>query len=83
MKKTQRGFLIYGQVTDALRQKVRVQESSEVGRPRAWIFAEDAGGKGAIMHLGLPQAVSPYLSRAHARRLAVALLRFANGEGQR
>ena len=37
---TERGFTIYGSVTDTKGSKVQVQESSAVGQPKVWIFAE-------------------------------------------
>jgi hypothetical protein len=40
MKKTQRGFNIYGEITDINGQKLRVQESSLATDTACWIFIE-------------------------------------------
>jgi hypothetical protein len=39
IEKTDRGFSVYGKVTDSKGSEVAVQESSAVGRPCVWIFA--------------------------------------------
>ena len=39
-EKTERGFTIYGRLTDSKGSEVRIQESSAVGQPCAWIFAD-------------------------------------------
>lgn len=36
---TDRGFKIYGKLTDSKDTEITVQESSAIGRPQAWIFA--------------------------------------------
>ena len=68
MKRTARGFLVYTEFTDDSGNRVRVQESSSATARRCWIFAQDREGR---------DAVSPHLSSAQARRIAKALLRFA------
>ena len=80
MKKTLRGFNIYGSLTDSRKNKLRVQESSEIGPPRVWLFAQNKDGNDAIIHLGKPMSISPYLSKAQAKRLADMLMRLVNDE---
>lgn len=79
MKRTPRGFAVYSQMKDRKGQEVRVQMSSEMGGPFCWIFCKKDGADG-VMHLGNWQSFSPYLTRAQARRVAKALLKFADGE---
>ena len=76
MKKTNRGFNIYTEFTDAYGQEVRIQESSSAEEKRVWIFCHK-DGKDSHIHLGETQAYSPLLSRKQALRVAKALTRFA------
>ena len=76
VKRTARGFIEYVELKDTYGTMVRVQESSSILR-RVWIFA-NKDGKDAHIHLGQPQAYSPHLSPQQARRVAHALLRFAD-----
>ena len=46
--------------------------------PHVWIFCKHQAGQQAIEHMGRLQARSPHLTPAQARRVAKALLRFAN-----
>lgn len=80
MKRTPRGFAVYASLTDARGQKVRVQRSSEIGAPKCWVFTHDREGRDHTVHhmLGVVTA-SPYLNRKQARKLAQALLAFADG----
>lgn len=78
-KRTPRGFTIYGEYKDSRNQTVRVQESSSAAGPHCWIFCNDQDGTDAVIHLGRPMARSPHLTPAQARRVAAALLRFADG----
>jgi hypothetical protein len=80
-KKTHRGFA-YRDIKDSRGNTVRVQQSSAAGGPFAWIFVKNAEGQEVIEHLGSFVAVSPHLTRAQARRVAKALLRFADGGGE-
>jgi hypothetical protein len=80
VKRTPRGFSVYGEYKDANNQTVRIQESSRADGPLVWIFCNDADGSDAVMHLGKPTARSPHLTKAQARRVAKALLKFADGE---
>jgi hypothetical protein len=78
MKRTQRGFAIYGAYKDSRNNVVRIQESSSAAGPHVWIFTNDRDGRDAIIHLGQPHSVSPHLTPAQARRVAQALERFAD-----
>jgi len=73
MKRTARGFAIYTEFTDAYGRQVRVQKSSSAEHKRVWVFCEDTVG-------GVTRDRSPHLSPAMARRVAKALLRFAEKE---
>ncbi len=79
MKRTQRGFSIYGAYKDSRGNTVRVQQSSACGGPFVWLFVKDAQGREVYEHMGQHTAVSPHMTRAQARRVAQALLRFADG----
>lgn len=79
MKRTPRGFSVYSEIKDSNGRTIRVQESSRADGPCVWIFCTDADGADAVMHVGKPMAFSPHLTKAQARRVAAALLRFANG----
>jgi hypothetical protein len=83
LKKTNRGFLIYGKLVDIYDQTVSVVESSSAEGPRVWVFCKDKDGREAIEHLGQLQARSPHLTPAQARRVAKALLRFADTSKER
>lgn len=78
MKRTSRGFAVYGEFKDGYGQTVRVQESSSAEGAFCWVFCKDQEGNDAIIHLGKPHSRSPHLSRAQARRLAKLLLKFAD-----
>jgi tripartite-type tricarboxylate transporter receptor subunit TctC len=79
MPKTQRGFA-FRDLKDSRGNRIRVQESSAAGGPFAWLFVRNAHGEEVYMHTGTWHAVSPHLTRAQARRLAKALMRFADGD---
>jgi len=77
---TERGFAVYCEFQDAAGQSVRVQESSEIGDPRCWVFTTFADGSSIQRHDPSPDGYTvaePYLSRKQARKLARALLAFA------
>ena len=80
MKRTPRGFALYTDFTDTEGYRVRVQKSSLATAARVWIFCNDKDGNDGVVHLGTWQSYSPHLSKAQARRVAKALLRFADGE---
>ena len=78
MRRTQRGFAIYGQLTDDNGTIIRVQQSSIAGKRRVWIFADlDGNGTMPPHHNGKCQSCAAHLSPVQARRIANALLRFA------
>lgn len=81
MKKTNRGFSIFSQFKDSYGQDIRVQESSGIGPNGGfvWIFCKKGDADG-VEHLGRWQSYSPHLTRAQARRVAKALLKFADGK---
>ena len=79
MQRTNRGFAIYAHVTDNKGQQIRVQKSSDAEHRSVWIFCSK-GGIDGVFHMGRWQSFSPHLSPAKARRVAQALLRFADGD---
>ena len=82
LKRTERGFAIYGEYKDSRGNSIRVQQSSAVGGPFCWLFVKDREGCEVYQHMGQYSAVSPHLTRAQARRIGKALLRFADGDGK-
>ena len=92
MKRTDRGFAIYAKLTDTYGADVRVQKSSAAGVRRCWIFAKGGSTLGSRqktlseespMQPGeniVNDSVSAHLSPAQARRVAKALLQFADGD---
>lgn len=82
MKRTARGFAIFGTITDSYGNTITLQESSAGGGPFAWVFVRNRDGVDAYIHkpTGSLQAVSPHLTRTQARRLARLLLRFADAD---
>lgn len=79
-KRTPRGFEIFGEYKDSRGNVVRLQESSACGGPYVWIFVHNKDGNEVFEHLGTHHAVAPHLTRAQARRIGNALLRFAEGK---
>lgn len=81
MKKTNRGFKIYGEYKDSKGSTVRIQESSSsIGGPYVWIFCKDRNGNDAVTCVDANNgmiSISPHLSRSQARRVAKALMEFA------
>jgi hypothetical protein len=84
MKRTSRGFAVFTEFVDTYGNKVRVQQSSAAGVDRCWIFSNYPDGSSAKHHGATGELVSPspHLTRAQARRVAKALLRFADGGGR-
>lgn len=77
--RTPRGFAYYTKFTDGNGTIVRVQQSSSAGKRRVWIFADlDGNGEQPPHHLGKCASCAPHLSPSQARRVAKALLRFAD-----
>ena len=86
---------LYTEFTDAMKSRVRVVGSSEAGVRRAWVFSAGGTSLGAKQRalnqecrdrkFRMPGSdiisddTPAYLTPAQARRLAKALLRFANG----
>lgn len=83
MEKTERGFTIYGRVTDGRGNVATVQESSAVGGPYAWVFVRDAEGRDVTFHrpTGSHVPATMHLDAARARELAGVLLAFAGEDG--
>lgn len=77
-KRNPRGFK-YSEYKDSNSNVIRLQESSRCGGPYIWLFTNNATGAETYEHLGARHAVSPHLTRGQARRLGLALLRFAEG----
>lgn len=89
------GFGIYTEFIDAMRSQVRVTESSEAGVRRVWLFSSGGTSLGTKQRalnqecrdrkFQMPGSdiisddTPAYLTPAQARRLAKALLRFADG----
>lgn len=81
---TERGFAIYGKVTDDRGNVTRVQRSSAMGGPYCYVFTQDAQGRRAYFYLSDIYAPAPHLTTQQARDLAAILLRFADdAEGAR
>lgn len=95
MRRTARGFNIFTEFTDAMGSSVRVTESSEAGVRRVWLFSSGGKSLGAKQRALnqecrdrkwqmpggdiISDDTPAYLTPNQARRLAKALLRFANG----
>jgi len=80
VKKTNRGFQIYGEYKDSKGSTIKIQESSGCGGPFVWIFCKDRDGKDVVPCVGAAGghiSIAPHLTRAQARRVAKALLEFA------
>ncbi len=82
MKKTERGFKIYSEFKDTYRNTIRVQESSSAEGARCWVFAYYPDGSMFSINPNSGECftASPHLSPGQARRLAKALLKFADSE---
>jgi hypothetical protein len=77
-KLTERGFVIFGEVTDNRGSVTTVQESSADGEPYCHVFTRDRYGNEVItQHKDPPLSVSPHLTQKQARKLATLLLKFA------
>lgn len=91
MKRNERGFWIYTSFRDTYGAEVSVTHSSAAGVRRCWIGARGGGTLGARQRLLSEEPktqpgwsivndnTSGHLTPAMARRLAKALLRFADG----
>lgn len=74
MKTTERGFKVYGEVSDSRGCIVRIQESSVMDPPHAWIFVDAPEG----VYKDGKQA--PHLTREQAIRVVTALHLFIDGD---
>ena len=82
MKRTARGFAIYTEFHDQHGNEVRLQRSSAIGPRAAYLFTHFEDGTDHRPHPPSPGGIivaNPYLSPKQARRLAKALLKFADG----
>ena len=79
VKRTELGFRTYTEFSDIYGVRVSVLESSITTKRCCWISAQK-DRKDGVFHLGYWYAYSPHLSAAMARRVAKALLRFADGK---
>ncbi len=79
MKKTNRGFKIYSEMKDSYGNSIRVQQSSAACIDACWIFTNGKDGSECAFDSATQRhiAVSPHLTKAQARRLAKALLKFS------
>ena len=76
MKRTPRGFVVFTQFIDSYHNEVRVQESSNAEGRFVWVFCSPSKGS----TFGESDSPSPHLTPAQARRVAKALLKFAEVE---
>lgn len=79
MRRTPEGFILYGKFKDARGNRIRVQRSCIRGRRRCRLVCE-AGSDRAASVAAMFGASAMDLTRRQARRLAKALLDFADGE---
>lgn len=77
MRKTTRGFRVYGVYKDNRKNTITIQESSSAAGAFCWIFVKNKEGKEVYTHLGQHYAVSPHLNKRQAGWIANALLKFA------
>ncbi len=75
MKRTKRGFRIYGEFIDTYGNDIRIQQSSSAEKHCVWIFSE-RNGESVVCHLGQWQSYSPHLDVKQAKKLITALQRF-------
>lgn len=82
MKKCSRGFNIYSEFKDTHGNTVTVKESSAAMKHCVWIFVKNKNGADGVWDNATGQYISasPHLSKAQAKRLAKALLKFAEGD---
>lgn len=73
-----RGLKDFVSITDSYGMTVTVRQSSSAEGPHCWVFCKDRDGNDAIIHLGRPTARSPHLTPAMARKVAAALITFAD-----
>ena len=73
---TQRGFAVYGHITDSRRNTIRVQESSAADDSYVWLFLDPREGVEKV-----DEQVEPHLSVEQATELRDALNRFLKHRG--
>lgn len=73
MKRTQRGFAVYGLIKDSRGVVLRVQQSSAMGGPYVWLFVDD-------VKQVYREEPAPHLNRAQAKRVIKALQRFVEAQ---
>ena len=72
MRRTPRGFAIYGEFQDEYGAEVRVQESRRVGPRKVWVFVKGGSAQGE----GGPNNGWIHLNRTKAKQLIGALNRY-------
>lgn len=79
MKKTNRGFNIYSEIKDTHFNTITVQQSSDACIDACWIFVKNKEGKDGVWDKATGQWVSStaHLTKAQAKRVAKALMKFA------
>jgi hypothetical protein len=76
-EQTQRGFNIYGQMTDGYQSTIRVQESSNIEKG-VWIFCDQKTDRPRTNHLGLEDyQTAPHLMSAKEIDELINLLKLA------
>ena len=82
MRKTHRGFGIYSEFKDTYGNTIIVQESSAATKHCCWVFTTNREGKCGTFNQATQSFISasPHLTKAQAKRLAKALLKFAESE---
>lgn len=91
MNRTARGFAVFTEFVDTYGATVTVQKSSSAGVRRCWVSARGGRTLGSRQlelskespeqpgHMIVNDNTTAHLTPAQARRLATALLRFADG----
>lgn len=57
LRRTERGFKVYGELTDRHNQGIRILESSAVGRPTAYLFIDRAEPGNPHLNLDVVKAL--------------------------
>lgn len=81
-KKDARGLAVFTKFADERGCEVTVQESSTAGGRRAWLFLRGGASNGDVVSRRAASAapiMAAHLSPQEARRIARALLRWADG----
>jgi hypothetical protein len=75
LKRTHRGFAIYGEMKDSYNNKIRVQESSSVD-PHCWIFCDGETDGQLDKATGTVIKSAPHLTVKQAKNLVKYLNKF-------